>query len=567
MSGEDKPYMDMLMSVAGEVRRYSGEVAEFVDENFDRAADVVRDHLSTATWLPEAVRANLPLPRPPPPPPVDVIPTVSLTLYERAQDWVMRHRILVSFLALTVGTVAYRSVRRVQSSRKFRRARRARNGARCEVVVIAASPSLPVTQSLALDMERRGFIVYIICGSAEDEHAVRQLSRPDIRPLSIDITDSVNAGAALDRFALYLHAPHAAVPGARKSHLTLTAVIIIPSLNYQTSPIATIPPSNFADLFNTHLLHPILSIQAFLPLLTARTALQPGEKPPPSLLSTASSMALANIGGAKNKTKNTSKAGEADDASKPPSDRIPPPPKVLVFSPSIISSVNPPFHAPESTVCSALTAFTEVLAAELRPLGIPVTHIQLGTFDFSGFAPPPRSAMAQQLSNTRIPPPAVVETLAWSEPARHVYGRNYTAQSTTALGSGRAIHGLRGTAMRDLHHAVFDVLDGSNTGSVVRVGLGANLYGFVGNFMPRGLVAWMMGVRKVDGLESLYSAPVPPASSSSAPTPNASVLSTSSESSGPPIRRSNSTSKNSETTAGFVAVAADEAVADSHIWQ
>jgi hypothetical protein len=226
-------------------------------------------------------------------------------------------------------------------------------------------------------------------------------------------------------------------------------VILFPSLSYQTSPIATIPPSNFADLFNTHLLHPILTIQSFLPLLTAPRA---GPE-------SASSSSRA--------------------------------PKVLVFTPSIISSINPPFHAPEATVCSALGAFTDVLAAELRPLAIPVTHVQLGTFDFSGFAPGGGGGPARGLL------PAPTEPLAWPESARAAYGRNFSVQASSAISAGR-IRGLRGSSLRDLHAAVFDVLDGSNASGVVRVGLGADLYGFVGRWAPRGLVAWMMGIRKVD---------------------------------------------------------------------
>jgi hypothetical protein len=58
-----------------------------------------------------------------------------------------------------------------------------------EVVVIAGSPSLPLTRSLSLDMERKGFIVFIVCNCVEDEMAVQNLSRPDIRALSIDTTD------------------------------------------------------------------------------------------------------------------------------------------------------------------------------------------------------------------------------------------------------------------------------------------------------------------------------------------------------------------------------------------
>ena len=239
-------------------------------------------------------------------------------------------------------------------------------------------------------------------------------------------------------------------------------MILIPSLHYQTSPIAIIPPSSFADLFNTHLLHPILTIQAFLPLLTARTG------------------------------------SRGDKAA----------PKVLVFTPSIISSINPPFHAPEATVCSALTAFTEVLAAELRPLAIPVTHVQLGTFDFAGFTPAAAAAAAAAHRAQLLPAPDP-ETHAWPEAARAAYERNFAAQGASALAAGR-VAGLRGSSLRDLHAAVFDVLDGADAGgAVVRVGLGAGLYGFVGRWVPRGLVAWMMGIRRVDDLGAAAVAPGP----------------------------------------------------------
>jgi hypothetical protein len=58
-----------------------------------------------------------------------------------------------------------------------------------DVVVIAGSPALPLTRSLSLDLERKGFVVFIVANSHEDEIMVQNLSRPDIRPLSIDITD------------------------------------------------------------------------------------------------------------------------------------------------------------------------------------------------------------------------------------------------------------------------------------------------------------------------------------------------------------------------------------------
>ena len=261
-----------------------------------------------------------------------------------------------------------------------------------------------------------------------------------------------NAGAAIERFAMYLQSPQTPGPNVKPNLLTLKSVILIPSLHYQTSPIATIPPSGFAELFNTHLLQPILTIQAFLPLLTSR--LTPiGEKWIP--------------------------------------------PKVLVFTPSIISSINPPFHAPEATVCSALSAFTEVLTAELRPLNVPVTHVQMGTFDLSGFVPTRGPAATQGLVTAGNPQ----DTLIWPDGARHAYGRNFVAQTCSAISGGR-IRGLKGSSLRHLHNTVFDVMDGSISSSTVRVGLGASVFGFVGRWAPRTLVSWLMGIRRVDELST-----------------------------------------------------------------
>ncbi|KAF5021395.1 hypothetical protein F66182_6584 [Fusarium sp. NRRL 66182] len=443
MSADDQQFMNMLSGLSVQVRRYTDDVAEFIDQNVDRAAEVVRETLSTSQWIPESVR--------PQPPVKEVVQVLSLSRFEKLQDWLSKHKILTGVVILTCGVVAYKGYETNKSCKKIRRAKRARNGGRTEVVVIAGSPTLPLTKSLALDMERRGYIVFIVCNAAEDESMVHAMKRPDIRALSIDTTDPPKAGSAIERFAHYLQSPQAPGPGMKPNQLTLKSVFLIPSLHYQTSPIATIPPSNFADLFNTHLLQPILTIQAFLPLLTSR--LNPiGEKWVP--------------------------------------------PKVLVFTPSIISSINPPFHAPEATVCSALSAFTEVLTAELRPLDIPVTHMQLGTFDFSSFVPARGGHHGQGLvaGNPESP-------LVWPEGARHVYARNFVAQTSSAISGGR-IRGLRGSSLRHLHTSVFDVMDGSITSDTVRVGLGASVYGFVGRWAPRGLVSWMMGIRRVDELST-----------------------------------------------------------------
>lgn len=123
----------------------------------------------------------------PPPPPASL--SISSSTYERVQDWVSRHKLLTGLVVLSTGVLVYRGYKKGKHGRKTRRARRARNGGRLEVVVIAGDPKLPLTRSLSLDLERRGFIVYIACNTLDDEAMVQNLSRPDVRPLGIDITD------------------------------------------------------------------------------------------------------------------------------------------------------------------------------------------------------------------------------------------------------------------------------------------------------------------------------------------------------------------------------------------
>lgn len=52
----------------------------------------------------------------------------------------------------------------------------------------------------------------------------------------------------------------------------------------------------------------------------------------------------------------------------------------------------------------------------------------------------------------------------------------------------------KGSSLRELNNAVFDAMV-REKGGVVRVGMGSSIYGFVGRWVPKGLVGWMMGMR------------------------------------------------------------------------
>lgn len=127
--------------------------------------------------------------RPKPPAPEPVFIALPTSAYEKVQNWVSRHKVLTGVIVLTTGVVLYRTYKSTRHARKTRKAKRARSGGRLEVVVVAGSPSLPLTRSLSLDLERKGFIVFVVCNSIEDEMMTQNMARPDIRPLTIDITD------------------------------------------------------------------------------------------------------------------------------------------------------------------------------------------------------------------------------------------------------------------------------------------------------------------------------------------------------------------------------------------
>lgn len=54
--------------------------------------------------------------------------------------------------------------------------------------VIAGSPLEPMTRSIAVDLERRGFIVYVLVQSVEEEHIIQTENRSDVRALYLDLT-------------------------------------------------------------------------------------------------------------------------------------------------------------------------------------------------------------------------------------------------------------------------------------------------------------------------------------------------------------------------------------------
>ncbi|OKL59512.1 hypothetical protein UA08_05110 [Talaromyces atroroseus] len=439
MTSDDQFFFDFLASVPHDVKRYSAEVAESIDRNVDYAATVIKDALTV--YFPHVISfgsRDLPALRRPPP----------RSVSERAYDWVMRHRAWTAAIAAFFGTGAVLYLGSRSFNNRKRRARRAGNGARKEIVVIAGSPHEPMTRAIAEDLERRGFIVYVVVQSVEEEHTIQMQNRSDIRALHLDLTTAPPTPSeihpALHGIYSLISQPQSPAPGIQPHTCQLSGLIILPSLNYPTGPVPTITASNWADTINTRLLSPILITQLFIPLLTHR---------------------------------NQSNS-------------------IVFLYPSISASLSAPYAGPEVAVTRALSGFATSLRQELRLLqfsngascNTDIVEMKLGNIDLG--------------PHFRVPQVAGTEVLAWSHHHRSLYGPSYLSSVEQRPVASTGPNAVRGSPARVLHNAVFDSIAPSRKSvfgrktrrkAVVYVGRGSRSYGIIGEWIPTSLVGWMLG--------------------------------------------------------------------------
>ena len=189
---------------------------------------------------------------------------------------------------------------------------------------------------------------------------------------------------------------HYAVEGAEPHRLTLAGVILVPEIQSPTAPITEISPDAWSTALNAKVLNTILLTQNLLPLVTDFNS------------------------------------------------------RILLLTPSVVSSLRPPHHAVESTVSGALEAFTASLAAELQLQSVPVCHFKLGNLELPG-------------CRQRNEPGAVAR--------------------------------VKGTSMRKLHETVFDALHAKRPSRTWHVGRGSLVYDVIGGWLPGGVVGWMLGMQ------------------------------------------------------------------------
>ncbi|KAF3166225.1 hypothetical protein TWF225_000820 [Orbilia oligospora] len=349
------------------IRYHTSNMMDQADKHFDSMATTIRQKANDTSWLPQFPHRKSP---PPPPPVAPVIIRDNGKGLGVVWTWVKEHKWLVAGLMVVVVGGGVLVVKRKRQRVRRRKALKAANGARKEVVVIHGQPHDPIVKSTAHDLERRGFVVYIAVSSHEDEQVVLAEGKTDIKPLQIDILDTLSARASISRFSSYLKSPVVPFQGAPPHHLKFTALILIPDSNFPSGPIETIPLDHWSDTFNLKIIQTLAITQLFLPIVTESRA------------------------------------------------------RVLFVTPGIGYSLRLPFHAPEVAAVGALEGVIGCLRREVSPAGVQVGWIKVGTLDLGTTT----EKKGNKESATRA------DVLSWSPAVRSIYARGYVCSKAVGDG-------------------------------------------------------------------------------------------------------------------------------------
>lgn len=443
-----------LASIPQDMAAYGSRIADYIEKHTNAIASDIRDAIDNADWIPDSLRpprqpVNGPayFPRTPSPP---------QGLLDKTTAWISRNRTIIAVCVAFTGTTLFMIHRRKKAHARKRRAKKLPNGGKKEIVVLACSTFHDaLTRSLALDLERRGYVVYVTVSSTEEDSLVHQEAKPDLRPLWIDLTSTVPNPAVDVHPNLEPIRELLSHPVQTQNHMSLAGIVIFPGCSgYAEGPLALLPPSDIVDNINTRLVAPVLTVQQFLPLLASHSV----------------------------------------DPRSPAS--------IVIAYPSIPNSLSPPRQIPECLVTSSLSALASSLKREVKAAkaNITVSELKLGNFDMGSVA----SSRTTPTQSAYYPASGTSGTSSaltpWHSSQRAALQRKTLGQRSF----------IRGSSAREFHNAVFDALAPPQTfkafgrfewtatrrPGVVFVGTGARIYDIVGRMMPDGLVAFMMGHRR-----------------------------------------------------------------------
>jgi NAD(P)-dependent dehydrogenase (short-subunit alcohol dehydrogenase family) len=362
---------------------------------------------------------------------------------EKTTAFISRNRTAIAVVLAFAGTTFVLVRKSKKEHNRKRRAKKLRGGGKKEVVVLACSSFHdPLTKSLALDLERRGYIVYITVSTTEEDSLIQSEAKADVRPLWIDLTSTtpnplVDIHPNLEPIKELLMRPtrssspgHASTAGVEP--LSLAGLVILPGTSgYPIEPLIHLAPNDINDTINTRVLSPILTVQQFLPLLSRFS--------------------------------------------------LPSSPSSIVFAyPSIPRSLDSPNQIPEVITAACISSLTQSLRREIKAANASITlsELCLGNFDVA----------------PRKPEQALTQQNHW-----HSSHRASTPSPSRAIIKGSSTRDFHNAVFDALAPAAtfrpFGLFDytASKPSGAIYVGSGARFYAVVGSTLPSGLVGWMMG--------------------------------------------------------------------------
>lgn len=337
-----------------------------------------------------------------------------------------------------------------ESNSVKRRVPKLYNGARRDVILVIGSPTEPLTRLIALDFEKRGFIVYLTIIDEKD------LKYVELNPITDDINylnlnHSYSFELQLTKFQKFLDTPVIPFPGAKPHNLRLKGCVFTPSLYFPIGPIENITVASWAKILERY--HVILK------LLSSGLISLVRQQQPYS--------------------------------------------KVIVISSNILSSLNLPYHAPETFYQKSMQNLFASLSREISQHNISVTQVKLGNLNISNGAASKRiSTHSPSLSTANL---IQSEIRGWDDDMKDLYGESFSKSqyksnpiknySRGAAGSLGVLRG-GGSNLRDLYHQLFDLLYPKNelklNPATVYCGTGARTYDWISSLFPGDFLTWLL---------------------------------------------------------------------------
>ncbi len=281
-------------------------------------SEIIIRHILQSPYAPEFLKTK------------ELAPTPPMSLLQFMRKWIDDHKAAVGIMLAGTGLVGMTILWHAETRPRHLRGRSrvSVSGDRRHIVVIAPPSESFWSRHLALDLVRRGFLVFVACATDVQEASVRSESKPNIRPIRLDPKAPAKSHQGVSMLSNYLEVPIERNREARQDAV-LAGLVIIPEIVQPVGPLETIDYDTLSGAFTSNLIDPLAYVQILLPLIRMKRS------------------------------------------------------RIILISPNIPPQIGPPFRVPSVAANAALSSAFLSLSRELAPLNIPAIHLRLGYFDFA----------------------------------------------------------------------------------------------------------------------------------------------------------------------------------------